>query len=87
MKTTIYAILRNGHTGEDVQRVKLCDVILDEGRISADRYNRLKRQMFNSVKPAPKSHYWRLETAEGLRDTFGGYPAAYPFIRFSEVEA
>lgn len=86
MKTTIYAILKNGRTGADVQRVELCSVILDENRLSADRYNRLKRQMLKTVKPAPKAHSWRLETAEGLRDTFGGYPAL-SFVRFAEVEA
>lgn len=75
MKTEIYAVLHDGHTGADVQRVELCTVILDEDRMSAERYNRLKRQMLRTVKPAGKSQYWRLETAEGLCDTFGGYPA------------
>lgn len=84
MKTTMYAILTNGRTGADVQRVELCGVILDEGRMSADRYNRLKRQMNQMVKPAAKAHYWRLETAEGLRDTFGGYPAC-SYVTFAEV--
>ena len=84
MKTTIFAILRNCQTGQDVQRVELCNVILDEGRMSCERYNRLKRQMFNTVKPEKKGYRWRLETAEGMRDTFGGYPAYTPFVRFKK---
>lgn len=86
MKTTIYAILRNGRTGADVQRVELCSVVLDENRMSADRYNRLKLQMNKAVKPAGKGYSWRLETAEGLRDTFGGYPA-FTYVRFEAVKA
>lgn len=75
MKTTMCAVLKNGRTGEDVQKVELCNVMLDDGMMSAERYNRLKRQMLRTVKAAPKSHYWALVTTEGLRDTFGGYPA------------
>ena len=83
MKTTMYAVLINGHTGEEVKRVELCNVILDEGRISAQRYNRLKDQMVKVkyLNGTPKAHYWSLRTAEGLRDTFGGYPA-YTYVRF-----
>lgn len=84
MKTTMYAILHNGSTNEDVKKIDLCNVILDEGRMSGERYNKLKRQMMNTVSNAPKAHYWRLETAEGLRDTFGGYPAETPFVKFEE---
>ena len=84
-KTTMFAILHDGHSGKDIQRVELCNVILDEGRMSPERYNRLKRQMRKTVNPEKKAQYWRLETAEGLRDTFGGYRASYNVI-FSEVK-
>ncbi len=83
MKTTINAILINGHTNEVTRRVELCNVILDENRMSADRYNLLKRQMWKTVGQASKGFYWALETTEGLRDTFGGYPA-HGFVRFEE---
>lgn len=86
MKTTMYAILRDGREGKDVRKVEICKVILDENRISGDRYNRLKREMNKLVNPAPKAHYWRLETEEGLRDTFGGYPADVPYVRFEAYE-
>ena len=75
MRTTIYAILRDGRTGEDVKRVELGKAILDDGRMSARTYDAFKRQLDRDHGRAPKAHAWRLETAEGLRDTFGGYPA------------
>lgn len=57
------------------ERVFLCAVQLDDGRMSADRYNRLHRQMVKTVPPPKKAHFLQLETADGLQDTFGGYPA------------
>ena len=75
MKTIIFAILSNGHTGADVKRVELGKAILDEGRMSARVYDSFKRKLEKECGSAPKAHSWRLETAEGLRDTFGGYPA------------
>ena len=87
MKTTMFAVLHNGRTGEDVKKVEICNVILDEyRRMSGERYNKLKREMEKLIKPAPKAHYWRLETAEGLQDTFGGYPAEVPYVRFEKVD-
>ena len=83
MKTTIYAVLSNGRTGEDVKKVDLGRAILDEGRMSARTYDSFKRKMFKECGAAPKAHSWRLETAEGLRDTFGGFPAIN-FVRFEE---
>lgn len=66
-----------------VKEVPLCTVLLDDGRMSAERYDRLNRQFFNTVQPAPKSHFWRLETADGLVDTFGGvHPIG--FVRFAQ---
>ena len=85
MKHEMYAILRNGRIGEDVQKVFLCNVILDEGRMSVERYNKLKRQMWKAVSTAKKGHCWRLETGDGLRDTFGGYPA-FTYVRFAKKE-
>lgn len=81
MKTTIYAILQNGHTGLDVKKVELGKAILDENRMSARTYDSFKRKMFKECGQAPKAHSWRLETAEGLRDTFGGHPA-FSYVRF-----
>lgn len=84
MKTTIYAILHDGHSGKDVKKVELGKAILDECRISASIYDGFKRKMFKKCGAAPKSHYWRLETAEGLRDSFGGYPA-YASVKFEHL--
>lgn len=71
-----------------VQEVPLCAVLLDDGRMSADRYDRLVRQLRKASQPAPKAHYWHLETADGLHDTFGGYPASdsRSFVRFGGEE-
>lgn len=85
MKTMIYAILRNGRTGNDVKKVELGEAILDDGRMSARTYDGFKRKMMRECGAAPKAHYWRLETAEGLRDSFGGYPAIN-FVAFVEAE-
>lgn len=75
MKTTVFAILHNGRNGNDVKNVKLGEAILEDGKMSARTYDGFKRKMFKECGAAPKAHYWRLETAEGLRDSFGGYPA------------
>lgn len=87
MKTTIYAILTNGHNGTDVKKYEIGKAILDEGRMSARTYDVLKRKMFKECGAAPKAHYWRIETAEGLRDSFGGYPANgyVSYVKFVEV--
>lgn len=85
MKTTVFAVLYDKRTGNPLQRVELCNAILGEGRMSADRYNRLKRQMFKATKPAGKGTYWHIETANNLHDTFGGYPASFNVL-FSEVK-
>lgn len=85
MKTTIYAILRDSRTGADVKKVELGRAILDDGRMSARTYDGFKRKLLKECGAAPKAHFWRLETAEGLRDTFGGYPAI-SFVRFEEVQ-
>lgn len=81
--TTIYAVLMNGHTDTEIKRIRLCRVQLDDGRMSANRYNRLKRQMREVVENPPRAHYWTLLTEDGRRDTFGGYPA-FGYITFEE---
>lgn len=85
MKTTIFAILRNGRTGDDVKKVELGKAIIYDEKMSARTYDGLKRRMFKECGTAPKAHYWRLETAEGLRDSFGGYPAVGD-VKFVEAE-
>lgn len=80
MKTTIYAVLRNGHTGTDIKKVELGKAILDEGRMSFRTYTSFRRKL----SPAPKACYWQLESAEGLKaDTSNEYAESY--IRFKEV--
>lgn len=70
---------------QPVNEIPLGTVLLDDGRMSADRYDRLKRQLFNTAQPAPKAHFWRIETTDGLVDTFGGYPAL-GFVRFAHPD-
>ena len=87
MKTTIYAILIDGHTNNVKQRVELCNVILAENRMSAERYCRLKRQMWNTVKPAPKGCYWTFETSEGMRVAYDCNFGTASRIPFTAKEA
>lgn len=81
-KHTIVAKLYN-RRAEVVKEITLCNVLLDNQRMSAGRYNRLKRQFLRVTANVRKSHYWRMETTDGLIDTFGGYPALYN-VRFCE---
>ena len=80
----IYAVLRNGRTGGESHKTELHTArIDDEGRISAAVYDQIKRKTFK-LGPAPKGSYWALETEDGRRDTFGGYPCPISFVRFSK---
>lgn len=81
-KTEIYAILRK--QSEDVRIVNLGEITLErreDGSVATpDEYNRVKAELLK-LPPAKKGCHWRLQTAEGLRDKFGGYPAEFN-VRF-----
>lgn len=82
----IYAVLHNGRTGAESRKTELHTArIDDEGRISGSVYDQIKRKMFK-LGPAPKGSYWGLETEDGLRDTFGGYPCPVPYVRFAKED-
>lgn len=80
--TEIFAILRK--RGEDVKNVKVGEITLerreDHSVATPEEYNRIKRALLK-FPPEKKGEYWRLQTAEGLRDKFGGYPAEFN-VRF-----
>ena len=67
--------------GNEVARVEIGVAILDEGRVSARKYNELKRAANKAITNVGKGQYIRIVTADGRRDTFGGYPAE-TFVRF-----
>lgn len=72
MKEKIFVeTIKNGVV---IKRAEIGVAVFDEGRISARKYNELKRKQFASgyIK---KGCYQSLVTESGKRDTFGGYPA------------
>jgi len=80
--TEIFAILRK--RGEDVKNVKVGEITLerreDHSVATPEEYNRIKKVLLK-FPPEKKGEYWRLQTAEGLHDKFGGYPAEFN-VRF-----
>ena len=48
---------------------------MEDGYISATVYDSIKRKMFK-LGGERKGVSWRLETEDGRKDTFGGYPAS-----------
>lgn len=85
MKTTIIAVLCD--KGTELKSVEICTAILDENNaVSARKYDEIKRQLWKlEGKTTPKNFHWQIRTAEGLRDTFGGYPAT-GFLRSVHFE-
>lgn len=73
MRTTVLAErIRNGKV---IEIKEIGNAILDEGRISARKYNELKKKALIGIAPRRKGEYVRIVTENGLKDTFGGYPA------------
>lgn len=67
--------------GSVVKRIELGVAILDDGRISASKYNSLKRIAFKNIGSLKKGAYFNIVTEDGREDKFGGYPA-FSFVRF-----
>lgn len=82
-KTQAYAILRT--RGEDVRIVPLGEIKLEQREdcaiAKAVEYNRIKRELLK-LPAAKRGSFWRIQTAEGLHDRFGGYPAEFN-VRFT----
>ena len=79
MITKIYAqIVKSGNV---IHSQQIGTAILDENRISAEKYNKIKREAFKAFPEIKKGCYMTIVTDSGLKDTFGGYPA-HTFVRF-----
>ncbi len=66
--------------GREIKRIFLDSAIESEnGTISARKYNSLKDMALHTY--IKKNQHISIETADGRRDTFGGYPA-YADVRF-----
>jgi hypothetical protein len=76
----IYTELIKGN--EVLERKEIGTAKLDEGRLSARKYNELKRALMKECTKKPKNCTWKMVTENGLKDTFGGYPAN-TFVRFN----
>ena len=71
----IIAKLYNHRNGQVVRTEVLHAARMEGGYISAAVYDRIKRELLKFGR-APKAHSWTLQTGDGRKDTFGGYPAS-----------
>ena len=79
-KQKMYAVTY-GRDGMEIRREQIGVSILDdEGRVSARVYNGLKRKALKLQ--TKKGQTMNIVTEDGRRDSFGGYPADVPYIRF-----
>ena len=81
MKKTVYGVQYKSTTKGDIEtkRVDLGQATFDEDNsISLSKYDELKRKVFKEFR-SYQGYYIKLETADGLVDTFGGYPASSSF--------
>lgn len=81
MKTKIFAQIEN-RDGVAVKSECIGTAILDDGRVSARKYNalvRTARKVFPDLKKGQRLH---LLAEDGGRPSFSGYPCQYPFVRF-----
>lgn len=56
--------------------------IYDDNTISARKYNELKRSLFNAFKKIHGGVTVVMVTEDGLRDSFGGFPAT-GYVKFN----
>jgi hypothetical protein len=75
-KQKIYAVQVKNGVGE-IARKEIGVAVLDEGRISAAKYNELKRAALKAFPRDETRGSWcvSIVTEDGRKDTFGGYPA------------
>ena len=77
----IYAnIIKSSHV---VETSFIGTAILDDGRISASKFNALKRSAMKDFPSIKKGQYMEITTEDGKTCEFGGYPCPYPYVRFS----
>lgn len=79
MVTKIYAQIIKSN--QILHSQQIGTAVLDENRVSAEKYNALKKAAFKAFPNIKKGCYMSLVTDSGLKDTFGGYPAN-SFVRF-----
>lgn len=82
MKKEIFAVKMRGTT--EVERVELGNAVMYENRISAYKYDQLKRKSFKAFPELCNNEYVKIITSDGKVADFGGYPAtgAKAFIAF-----
>ena len=73
--TKIIAKLYNHRNGQCVRTEVLHTARMEDGYISSAVYDRIKRKLFKFGRE-PKAHSWTIQTEDGRKDTFGGYPAS-----------
>lgn len=71
MKTMIYAIKKNCE--KEIERVELGNAIVCDNKISARKFDELKRKSFNLLSACNGEHIV-IGTEDAIAD-FGGYPA------------
>ena len=71
----IIAKLYNHRNGQVVRTEVLHTARMEDGCISAAVYDRIKRKLFKFGRE-PKAHTWTIQTEDGRKDAFGGYPAS-----------
>lgn len=62
------------YNGKEIARKEIGKARMTDNWISANKYNQLKRELFNAFKNTKKANVYMM-TEDGLKDTFGGYPA------------
>ena len=85
-KQKIFAVMyRSESNGPvEVSRQQIGVAILDESRVSARKYNELKRAAMKAYPTSKGNHHMGIVTEDGRKDKFGGYPAFAPYVRFEK---
>lgn len=83
-KQKIFAVMFQ-HYGPSyivLSRTEIGVAVLDDSRVTARKYNELKRAAMKAYPTIPANCVMRIYTEDGRMDRFGGYPAD-TYVRFA----
>ena len=87
MKSSIYAVVyKNVRPAVEIRKELIGTAVIENGCISARKYNELHRAAEKVIGPRKKGQYWRLQDEAGRTTIFKGYPAYTDGVMFVDFE-